>query len=45
MIIICHSGARPKAANPESIRRSAGVMDSGLAASRRPGMTLERLVP
>ena len=26
---------------PESIIRSAGVMDSGLAASRRPGMTKE----
>jgi hypothetical protein len=26
-------------AGPESILRSAGVMDSGLAASPRPGMT------
>lgn len=28
-----HSGARPQAASPESIRRGARVMDSGSAAS------------
>jgi hypothetical protein len=30
---------RAEGAGPESVLRSAGVMDSGLAASRRPGMT------
>jgi len=34
-----HSGAQPKAANPESISTNAGVMDSGPAPSGRPGMT------
>jgi len=32
---------RAEGADPESILRSAGVMDSGFAASRRPGMTGE----
>ncbi len=31
---ICHSRARVKRANPESIHRSAGAMDSGFAALR-----------
>jgi heme a synthase len=34
-----HSGARLKAANPESITSTPVDMDSGFAASRRPGMT------
>src|SRR5260370_36003011 len=34
-----HSGARPKAANPESMNTGLWKMDSGFAAARRPGMT------
>ena len=34
----CHSGARPKAESPEPIT-PVWDMDSGLAATRRPGMT------
>ena len=35
----CHSGARPKVANPESIISALRCMDSGPGASCRPGMT------
>ena len=35
--------AERAAREPESILRSAGVMDSGLAPSARPGMTAEDL--
>jgi tRNA(Ile)-lysidine synthase len=35
---------RPEGPGPESIRRSTGAMDSGLAASRRPGMTAPLLL-
>jgi len=34
-----HSGTRAMRADPESICRSAGIMDSGFAPSARPGMT------
>ena len=34
-----HSGARPQAASPESTTPASVNMDSGLAVSRRPGMT------
>src|SRR6187551_1915554 len=40
-----HSGARPKAASPESIIPARRSMDSGLAASRHPGMTIEMQRP
>jgi len=35
----CHSGARPKGANPGSINTGLWNMDSGFAAAWRPGMT------
>ena len=38
--VIRHSGARAKPASPESISPAPVDMDSGLAASRRPGMTI-----
>jgi hypothetical protein len=37
-----HSGARLKAASPESITDVLWNMDSGFAAARRPGMTPEK---
>src|SRR5205823_2166377 len=37
-----HSGARRKAVSPESMNTGLWKMDSGLAAARRPGMTVER---
>ena len=38
----CHSGARGARARNPSLGSLCGPMDSGLTASRRPGMTGER---
>jgi hypothetical protein len=35
-----HSGARPQAANPESMKTEAVCVDSGFGLAGRPGMTI-----
>src|SRR5205814_8398497 len=39
LLHVCHSGARAKRGSPESMNTGLWNMDSGLAASPRPGMT------